>query len=321
MHKHKPKPKTKKSRKPRNTTLKKHNSRIQHGGAIFLVSSETQRPVPNRRYPIVLAETYDDGSLSAIYIGTAKADYVVPQTCNRESCAPQRPPYRLDGKGISIIFDPIASNNTQRFTYYEGNFKNHVKSGKGKMTFYQTTGEQIQTRITIDELERMTNEEIAQLIDALKEKTITTAIYDGNWENNMMNGKGTIWVNNEYVYAGDFENNQMHGKGKMLLTNQNNYYAGAFENNKMEGMGKMEYNDKNRYLGQWHNNLRHGIGKMIFSTGYGRSYTGGWHNNMMDGFGVVEYRDGRKFEVLMQNDHPLSQPVEINKSTSVSVSV
>jgi hypothetical protein len=60
---------------------------------------------------------------------------------------------------------------------------------------------------------------------------------------------------------------------------------------------------------------------MIFSTGYGRSYTGGWHNNMMDGFGVVEYRDGRKFEVLMQNDHPLSQPVEINKSTSVSVSV
>jgi hypothetical protein len=317
---HKHKPKTKKYRKPRNTTLKKHNSRIQHGGEIFLISSETQRPVPNRRYPIVLAETYDNGSLFSIYIGTAKADYLVPQTCNRESCAALQPPqYRLDGKGILIVFGPIVYNNVQRFSCYEGNFKNHVKSGKGKITYYETTGEQIQTRITIDELERMTNEEIAQLIDEIREKTITTTIYDGNWENDMMNGKGTIWCINDYVYVGDWQNNNRHGKGKILFINQNDFYAGDFENNMMEGIGQMKYNDKNRYLGQWHNNLRHGIGKMIFSTGDVRSYTGGWHNNMMDGLGVIAYRNGRRFEVLMQNDNPLSQLVPTNKSISVAI--
>jgi hypothetical protein len=49
------------------------------------------------------------------------------------------------------------------------------------------------------------------------------AVFEGEWKNNRMNGKGTFWHNTGDIYVGEFNNERMHGFGVYIHSNGSRY--------------------------------------------------------------------------------------------------
>ena len=64
-----------------------------------------------------------------------------------------------------------------------------------------------------------------------KQTTTDGSVYDGEWANDKMNGKGTLSHQSGAVYEGDFVKNQFHGRGKYTWPN-GSYYDGDFIENR-----------------------------------------------------------------------------------------
>lgn len=60
--------------------------------------------------------------------------------------------------------------------------------------------------------------------------------YEGQWENDMFNGKGKYQYSNGDLYIGDFKDNMHHGNG-ILKCADGTSYEGQFENHKFHGTG------------------------------------------------------------------------------------
>ena len=125
----------------------------------------------------------------------------------------------------------ISENILDQFMYYDGNWENDEKNGKGKMIYYNGN------------------------------------IYEGNWKNDEKSGHGKMtYCNNSVDYNG-IENDTKLDKLNEYLENQldnlnNNsieidkkcdIYEGNWENDKKNGYGKMTYSDGTIYEGEWEN--------------------------------------------------------------------
>lgn len=62
--------------------------------------------------------------------------------------------------------------------------------------------------------------------------------YTGYFENNKMNGIGTIKWSNKSIYEGEFRDGKMHGYG-VYTDPKGDIYEGDFENNKMKNTSKI----------------------------------------------------------------------------------
>ena len=100
--------------------------------------------------------------------------------------------------------------------------------------------------------------------------------YEGEWQNNLYNGRGTLWVK----------------KGKAY----NRQYVGDWSNGDMDGQGVYYYEDGSIYKGGWLRNGRSGEGRLDFPNG--DHYTGEWANNLQEGFGAMSYSNGNIYEGL-----------------------
>jgi hypothetical protein len=269
--------KCKTKKKPQNTTIKKHRSRS--GGTSYLHSSQIHS---DRRYQIVLAETYDTGLFHKIYIGKAKKIHPI-QTCgghqHESMCesSPSPPRFFPDGKGTLITF----GEDGEYFTCYEGNFVNGERSGKGKNSYFRSGEllEEINQIRTMDDVQSVTPDQWTTIIDAWKRAPyLPYAVYDGHWANNHMSGYGT-------------------------MTSQNGVYMGNWRNDLKDGVGKMTYVNGDVYFGQWKNNRKHGKGIMTYAHGPVASYNGDWKEDKMDGLANVTRRaDGVTRSVIMSNN-------------------
>jgi hypothetical protein len=269
--------KCKTKKKPQNTTIKKHRSRS--GGTSYLHSSQIHS---DRRYQIVLAETYDTGLFHKIYIGKAKKIHPI-QTCgghqHESMCesSPSPPRFFPDGKGTLITF----GEDGEYFTCYEGNFVNGERSGKGKNSYFRSGEllEEINQIRTMDDVQSVTPDQWTTIIDAWKRAPyLPYAVYDGHWANNHMSGYGT-------------------------MTSQNGVYMGNWRNDLKDGVGKMTYVNGDVYFGQWKNNRKHGKGIMTYAHGPVASYNGDWKEDNMDGSANVTRRaDGVTRSVIMSNN-------------------
>ena len=153
------------------------------------------------------------------------------------------------------------------FTFYEGNFLNSKRHGKGKMIYKCSFH-----RFEIDPVEFM-NELIKNIVDyeynvKIKQpnknnwnindnldKMKHYYKYDGDWSNNNKDGFGEMIYVNKAKYVGNWENNLRCGKG-IIYYNNKFKYDGEFKNNKREGNGKLiDNNDKVIYDGVWKDNL------------------------------------------------------------------
>lgn len=90
--------------------------------------------------------------------------------------------------------------------------------------------------------------------------------YDGDWRQNVKEGKGFQRFPNGDTYTGHWDNGQRHGMGVYI---------------KAGGHWKHE--------GHWHCNLRHGTGTLTDAHGV---FTGEWRRDVKEGSGVWKWRSG-----------------------------
>ena len=76
--------------------------------------------------------------------------------------------------------------------------------------------------------------------------------YEGDFKNNLRDGKGKIYWNDGERYEGDWKNDKWEGKG-IYYWNDGRKYDGDWNNNKKEGKGIFYWNDGDRDMGDYSN--------------------------------------------------------------------
>ena len=156
--------------------------------------------------------------------------------------------------------------------FYNGEWKNGLKNGKGKL---------IQGNMELE----------------------------GEWIDDILNGKCRIKWKSGNLFDGKLINNKMNGNGYMIWYNKNEKYTGMWKDNLQNGFGiHIYYNLKNenkflreRYVGEFKNGKRHGYGKYYYSNG--NIYEGEWNNNIKEGFGILYYNDRTKYVGIFNKDN------------------
>ena len=105
--------------------------------------------------------------------------------------------------------------------------------------------------------------------------------YEGEFKNNMPNGKGKLYdKNGKIIYEGDFIEGKYEGNGKLFFKNSSHpgisknglycsYYEGQFKNGSLNGKGKIyDKNDKIIYEGDFNNDNPEGNGQFFFDNNY-----------------------------------------------------
>lgn len=115
-------------------------------------------------------------------------------------------------------------------------------------------------------------------------------IYEGRFENGLLNGKGIFLDKKSNKYIGEFKNMKKWGKGKLI--SDKIIYEGDFINNKKEGKGRIKFLESNViYEGTFINDNIEGYG--IFKYTNGNIYEGEVKNWKMNGNGAYKYRNGK----------------------------
>ena len=120
--------------------------------------------------------------------------------------------------------------------------------------------------------------------------------YEGYWENDLRNGKGTYWLcigKNKYrkLYTGDWKNNQKEGQG-IYFYKDGSCYDGEWKNSKRDGKGLMIYANEDIYQGSWKEDKKHGHG--ILEKANGDKYYGYWNCDLKEGQGYYWYSNTGK---------------------------
>lgn len=77
------------------------------------------------------------------------------------------------------------------------------------------------------------------------------SVYTGNFANNLFEGFGTfVWNGGRQIYEGNWKQGKIHGKGKMIIDSGHSY-IGEFANGVREGAGVLEYNGGKKFKGTW----------------------------------------------------------------------
>jgi hypothetical protein len=86
--------------------------------------------------------------------------------------------------------------------------------------------------------------------------------YDGQWENDVHHGYGTMVATNGNTYVGDYQCGMKHGHGEYSFFEGGSQYEGQWTNDEMHGVGTYRYPSGTVYYGQFEHNKRHGHGTM-----------------------------------------------------------
>jgi hypothetical protein len=77
-------------------------------------------------------------------------------------------------------------------------------------------------------------------------------VYEGSFENDVINGKGKLVTKNGLIYEGEWKDDQFHGKGRLQYPN-GMVYEGSFEYGLKSGRGVLKYPSGAVYEGDWVN--------------------------------------------------------------------
>lgn len=224
---------------------------------------------------------------------------------------------KLNIKYVINDFNIISGTGILKFgnnNIYEGEFKNNMYNGRGRMI--------IQNSLKLNG-STYDGEWIDNKKNGFGIITYTNGNrYEGEWNYDKINGKGKMTYNNGDIYEGDWENDKKNGRGTITYGN-GEIYEGEWKNDKRNGFGKMTYKNGEIYEGAWKNDLINGIGKMIYTNsdvyeGEFKDYTNnddffegyiyeGDLNSKKDGQGKMTYGDGTVYEGLWKDDIPINK--------------
>ncbi|CAD8067567.1 unnamed protein product [Paramecium sonneborni] len=151
-------------------------------------------------------------------------------------------------------------------------------------------------------------------LDAIK--LVGGNIYNGEWFDQMPDGKGKYTFSDQSFYQGEFSKGCLHGRGE-FKSKEGNTYRGQWQNNKMHGQGVYMYSNGCKYEGNWERDLpngegmewymngsvyvgnflngeKHGLGKITFISG--EIYEGEFEFDDFNGKGIYRWQDGRVYE-------------------------
>ena len=136
----------------------------------------------------------------------------------------------LDSEKKNPIKGLLLSSNGD---YYEGEFINGKKEGKGKKIYHNGN-----------------------------ENNGFGNVYEGYWKNGKENGKGVFNFNNGNVYEGEFKDGILSGKG-VFITKNGEIFRGMFNNGLIYGKGNWTNNKGEKYTGFFMNGKKNGFGKLV----------------------------------------------------------
>ena len=182
--------------------------------------------------------------------------------------------------------------------YYEGEWKNGLRHGKGKLI--RKDGTVLFEGNWIND-----GPDNGKLI--IPEENDFYYIGEFNENVPMGKGKGKIYKNGELFadikggadnilyydtqyYIGEIQNFAPNGKGKLYNKDGTLIYEGDFVNYHFQGYGKGNLQKGFYYIGEWRNSLRNGKGKMYNKEGKLVS-EGYWVNDYHEGFGKIIYEN------------------------------
>lgn len=128
-------------------------------------------------------------------------------------------------------------------------------------------------------------------------------VYEGEWEDGLANGQGTMTWADDAVYEGEFAGGKRNGQGTYTFAEDDESgcreYAGEFANDKRDGQGTMTWTNGAVYEGEWKDGIRSGQGTYTFAKDdkYNRrDYTGQWENDKPNGQGTMTWTNGNVYE-------------------------
>ena len=202
---------------------------------------------------------------------------------------------------------------------YEGQMKNCKPHGSG--TYTQANGHTF-----IGDFEESSKKGFGLMLFNTS-VTCYSLLYDGEWDNNTMNGDGNMywsdgshyhgnWKNGSregtgtlyyahndpshlHKYEGNWKNDDRDGTGKLFWKNGDSF-EGNFEKDKaMDGNATYTWSDGTKFEGEHLNGTAHGFGTLYFAAGdllFGLKFEGDWENDARRGNGSFVYSNGTSVE-------------------------
>lgn len=134
--------------------------------------------------------------------------------------------------------------------------------------------------------------------DKGKYKWLDQTVYEGDWEEGKMTGKGLIIWPSGARYEGEFSGNYLHGHGT-FTTPSGSVYRGGWRMNAQHGIGRKEYPNSDTYEGLWKEGVYEGSGR--YSWNNGNTYIGNWRSCKIDGRGVMKWANGDIYDGCWSN--------------------
>ena len=141
--------------------------------------------------------------------------------------------------------------------------------------------------------------------------------YEGEWQQDVCHGHGTMKYKDGSVYEGSFFNGLPHGHGLLKYADGKTMYLGDFREGKKDGVGLHHYANGDRYSGGFVLGKRHGKGEAQYASGAlyrglwhkdkrhdkcgyynfsnGDQYTGEFYHGTMHGNGEMAFKNGNKY--------------------------
>ena len=231
---------------------------------------------------------------------------------NGEGCLKFKNGKIIEGNFIDGKLNGFGKYTDENGNYYEGEFTNGELNGNGKIIKIK---ENINNK-SMNSTRKLLNKVIYTGIiknfkkEGLGKEICSDYIYEGNFQNDMKNGKGKInFINTGDFYEGEFTNDKITGYGKYIWANKHQY-IGDFIDGEMNGKGKYKWPDGSEYMGEYVNNKREGEGKFKWSNG--TIFEGIFHNGKPKGKGKMTYK-GTSVNSEFKDGHLKVEKKELKK--------
>lgn len=133
-------------------------------------------------------------------------------------------------------------------------------------------------------------------------------VFEGRYENGLLNGKGIFLNEKKCKYVGDFRYTRRWGKGD--LTTERIHYRGDFYNNQIHGKGIIKFlRDGIEYRGTFKNDQLDGYG--VFTWRNGDRYEGQVKGGKMHGYGKYKYTNGKEYKGNFNRGKKMSEKMAL----------
>ena len=124
------------------------------------------------------------------------------------------------------------------------------------------------------------------------------SVYTGQWKDEKKSGLGEYTWKSGQRYTGEFRSDKINGTGTMYCAN-GDVYTGQWKDEKRSGEGEYTWKDGRRYVGEFYNDKINGTGTMYYTDV--SVYTGQWKDELRDGKGELRLAEKIEPEVPFEN--------------------